>query len=478
MNKKRILAIVVVLGLLAVVSVPLINLANGAPSGTSISRVIELTPNMAPVVAVLETSCANCHTLDTTMPFYAGFPVAGTIVAEDIERGRRFFDLAAGLMPEPGVATVEPTLARIEWQVESGQMPPLRYRLLHWDAGLGKTQRATLTQWIEQTRIARFAPDGLKPELAVQAVHPLPGALPIEVAKAKLGKRLYFDTRLSGDGTVSCASCHDLSKGGTDQLPVSVGIKGQKGGINSPTTFNAAFNVAQFWDGRAATLEAQAAGPPLNPIEMGANWEGIIAALSADQGFSAEFNAVYPQGLSEQTISHAIAEYERTLLTPNAPFDRFLRRETGAISDRAAHGWELFKSNGCHTCHVGKGFGGQSFEKIGRARDYFAERQTPKTEADDGRYNVTKREADRHRFKVPLLRNIADTFPYYHDGSIKDLGTAVGSMARVQLDRDLNPDQIGAIVDFLNTLTGVYTDRFPDVTTQPPPAQETKSPSN
>ena len=219
-------------------------------------------------------------------------------------------------------------LAKIEREVKDGEMPPAAYVALHWNAALGGEKKEAVLAWVKAERAAQAAP-GMPEPMRAALIRPIPDTLDVDPVKAALGEKLYHDTRLSGDDTISCASCHDLAKGGTDQHVVSDGIRGQKGGINSPTTYNAALNFAQFWDGRAATLEAQADGPPNNPVEMGSNWTPITEKLVKDKAFVKEFAAAYPEGVNKTTVTHAIAEYERTLLTPNSRFDKYLKGDAG-----------------------------------------------------------------------------------------------------------------------------------------------------
>ncbi len=217
---------------------------------------------------------------------------------------------------------------------------------------------------------------------------------------------------------------------------------------------NSSLNFVQFWDGRAATLEVQAAGPVANPIEMGAAWPDVVARIAADPAMQAEFTAVYAErGVTQETITEAIAEYERSLLTPSR-YDRFLAGERDALTPAERAGLDLFVTTGCTTCHRGAGVGGTMYQKLGLVRDYFAARGGEITEADLGRFNVTHDESDRHRFKVPLLRNVALTAPYFHDGSQATLDDAVRTMAAVQLGRDLSAEQVTSIVAFLHALTG------------------------
>jgi cytochrome c peroxidase len=296
------------------------------------------------------------------------------------------------------------------------------------------------------------APEAVEPEAPKSPFEPLP-EVKVDEKKVELGRRLYFDTRLSGDGTLSCASCHAFDKGGADAAKTSTGIRGQLGPINSPTVLNAHLNFVQFWDGRAKDLEEQALGPVENPLEMGTTWPEVIERLKADAIYVERFDELYDDGLTKENVANAIAEFERSLSTP-APFDRFLAGDEDAISEEAKRGRDLFVATGCPACHAGPGLGGTMYQKFGLLEDYFPIRGGELTDADLGRFNVTKNEADKHMFKVPLLRNVALTAPYFHDGSVDDLGKAVEIMARVQLRKTLTPDEVKAIVAFLESLTG------------------------
>jgi len=256
---------------------------------------------------------------------------------------------------------------------------------------------------------------------------------------------------------LSCASCHDLTKGGTDQAKVATGIKGQQGPINSPTVFNAMYNVAQFWDGRAKDLQAQAAGPVANPGEMGEQWDNVIAKLKQIPEYQNAFQTIYEQqGLTKETVTDAIAGFEQSLVTPDSRFDKYLRGDNGILTADEKSGYELFKLN-CASCHNGPAVGGLSFEKMGVKQDYFKLRGGQLTEADNGRFNVTKEEKDRHFFKVPILRNVEITYPYFHDGSVNNLNDAVRIMGQVQRNKNFNDTEINNIVSFLKTLTGTYS---------------------
>ena len=277
-------------------------------------------------------------------------------------------------------------------------------------------------------------------------IKPLPQAVPVDTKKATLGKALFFDPILSYDGTIACANCHNLYEGGDDNMRVSIGIGGKKGSINSPTVFNAVFNFRQFWDGRAKDLQEQAAGPILNPVEMGNTFDNLIKTLKKSR-YAQSFKKLYPKkGICKESITDAIAEYEKTLITPNAPFDRYLKGDKKAISPSAIRGYELFKTKGCIACHNGVGVGGNSFNKIGVMSDY--------NSSELGRYNVTKRERDRYVFKVPSLRNVSKTAPYMHDGKYSSLKEVVKVMLYYQLGRVAQSDEVDDIVSFLESLNG------------------------
>jgi cytochrome c peroxidase len=256
---------------------------------------------------------------------------------------------------------------------------------------------------------------------------------------------------------VSCATCHALETAGVDNHRYSDGVGGQVGGVNAPTVYNAVYNFVQFWDGRAATLADQAAGPPLNPIEMASpSFEHIIAKLEADKNFARAFTAVYPDGLTQANITDAIEQFERTLVTPNARFDKWLLGDDEAITAEELAGYELFKKYDCATCHVGHNLGGQSYELMGLRRHYFADRGEELTVEDNGRFKETGLERDRHRFKVPGLRNIEHTWPYYHDGTRHTLDEAVYDMGLYQSGVELAEEEVDLMVQFLLTLTGEY----------------------
>lgn len=264
--------------------------------------------------------------------------------------------------------------------------------------------------------------------------------------KVDLGKRLYFEKQLSLAGDISCNSCHMLDKFGVDNEPTSPGHKGQRGDRNSPTVYNAALHIAQFWDGRAADVEAQAIGPILNPIEMAIPDEKTaLDRLKALDGYVASFKKAFKDGMTYKNIGNAIGAFERTLLTPS-PFDRWLKGDDNALTAKQKAGLRNFMDVGCIACHNGEVIGGNSYQMIGAIVPYETE--------DLGRYNVTKDEDDKKFFKVPSLRNVAKTGPYFHDGKVKTLKEAITLMAKHQLDEKLSNEQLENIEAFLESLTG------------------------
>lgn len=268
-----------------------------------------------------------------------------------------------------------------------------------------------------------------------------------------LGEKLFHETRLSGDGSISCATCHEIAKGGDDGRERGVGIGGRVGTVNVPTVLNSGNNFAQFWDGRAKTLEEQIDGPVLDAAEMGGNWEKALAALRTDSEYRTEFGSAFSDGITVPNVKSAIAAFERTLTTPKSRFDRWLKGEAAALSSAELAGYELFKSVGCIACHQGRNVGGNMFQRFGVMGDYFRDRGGI-GKADWGRFNVTGEEADRFVFKVPSLRNVELTAPYFHDGSAKTLPDAVRVMARYQLGRRLVDAEVESLVTFLKSLTG------------------------
>jgi cytochrome c peroxidase len=281
----------------------------------------------------------------------------------------------------------------------------------------------------------------------------LPDPPSVDPKLVALGRQLFHEKRLSTDNSVACSTCHDLARGGVDGKPHSSGVRGQLGGVNAPTVYNSGLNFVQFWDGRAKDLEEQAGGPVTNPLEMGTSWEQVLPKLRADSSYVKAFAEAFGDGISADNVKHAIASFERTLITKNSPFDRWLAGDTNALSAEQKAGYELFKGIGCIACHQGHNVGGNMFQRFGVFGDYFKDRGNV-TEADYGRYNVTHNESDRFVFRVPSLRNVARTAPYFHDGSTATLPQAVGVMAKYQLGRSLSDEQVSELVAFLTSLSG------------------------
>ena len=288
---------------------------------------------------------------------------------------------------------------------------------------------------------------------AAEPIKPIPEQVEVNAEKVALGRALFHDPRISRDDTVSCASCHVLSAGGGDGRKVSVGIEGQPGLINSPTVFNTGLNFKQFWDGRAGTLEQQIDGPVQSSLEMGSLWPDVVAKLYQDQNYPKLFKALYPDGITRNSIRNALAEFMRSLTTPNSRFDRWLKGDKAALSALESHGYAQFKYYGCVSCHQGANVGGNMFQVFGVLNEYFKKRGNI-TEADLGRFNVTGNPADRHAFKVPSLRMAAHTAPYLHDGSAATLSDAVDAMFEFQLGREAPDEDKEAIVAFIKTLAG------------------------
>lgn len=294
--------------------------------------------------------------------------------------------------------------------------------------------------------------------LAGNALAALPGAEPIQPilpaqvsdpAKVELGKQLFFDPRLSRSGFISCNSCHNLSMGGSDNLQTSIGHNWQQGPINSPTVLNSSLSVAQFWDGRAADLKEQAAGPIANPGEMAFTHSLAVDTLASIPQYRESFRKVYGEApISIDQVTDAIAEFEKTLVTPFSRFDRWLLGDAQALSEQELRGYQLFKDTGCVACHNGPGVGGNSFQKMGVVEAYATANPA------EGVAALTGKDADRFKFKVPTLRNVELTYPYFHDGAYWKLEEAVDVMARLQLGRKLADEEVASITAFLKTLTG------------------------
>ena len=290
---------------------------------------------------------------------------------------------------------------------------------------------------------------------------------PQQEAKIELGKMLWFDPRLSLSGKVSCNTCHDLSTNGADTKPLSIGYAGRKGTVNSPTVFNAEKQIAQFWDGRAKTLAEQATGPITNPLEMAMTPELAEGVIRSIPGYRPYFEKAFgSKNPTFSEIAEALAAFETTLTTPNAPFERYLKGDKNALTQQQIDGLKLFRRSGCIRCHSGNLLGGTSFQKVGSVRPYVTDNSSK------GRMDVSGKPWDEMMFKVPTLLNVERTAPYFHDGAVKTLPDAVKKMADIQLDMNLSEKQVEEIVAFLESLNG----ELPKIEkpTLPPSGPETR----
>lgn len=305
---------------------------------------------------------------------------------------------------------------------------------------------------------------------AAEPIQPIEPAKITNPAKVELGKKLFFDPRLSKSGVISCNSCHNLSAGGSDNRVSSIGHNWAIGPINSPTVLNSSYNIAQFWDGRAKDLQEQAGGPIANPKEMGSTHKLAIEVIKSIPEYRDEFKRVYSDDISITNTTDAIAAFEETLVTPDSRFDLWLKGDKAAITKQELAGYELFKNVGCVGCHMGPAVGGTMYQKMGLVKPYKT------TNPAEGRSGVTGVAQQKHFFKVPTLRNIELTYPYFHDGAVWTLEEAVTTMADIQLGRKLDKDEVTNIVAFLKTLTG----KQPEIVLPilPPSTAQTPRPTN
>lgn len=308
--------------------------------------------------------------------------------------------------------------------------------------------------------LASWASEPIEPIMPVKAKNP---------AMVELGKKLFFDPRLSLSGFISCNSCHNLSMGGTDNLKTSIGHNWQEGPINSPTVLNSSLNLAQFWDGRAKDLKDQAGGPIANPMEMAFTHELTVDVLNSIPGYRAEFKKVFGKDKADiDMVTDAIAAFEETLVTPNSRFDKWLKGNKKAMTQYELEGYKLFKDSGCTACHYGPAVGGTSFQKMGLVEEYDTKNKA------QGVADLTGKDVDRMHFKVPTLRNVELTYPYFHDGEAETLEKAVDIMGRLQVGRAYSAEEIAKIVAFLKTLTGQQPDfKLPIL---PPSTNDTPKP--
>ena len=310
--------------------------------------------------------------------------------------------------------------------------------------------------WPESRPLALPSPEVTNLPFASQPISPIPEISPnLNIKKAALGNLLFHETSLSQDNTVACAGCHQLARGGVDGTQFSVGVKGQVSTINTPTVFNSVFNFRQFWDGRAKSLHEQIADSIHNSVGMASSWTEVIVKLKQDSAYVTAFAKNYSNGITSENVSDALAAFLDTLITPNSRFDHYLKGDPNVLTPYELSGYALFTSYGCIACHQGINIGGNMYEKLGIMGDYFKDRGNL-TQADQGRYALTKNPEDMHVFKVPSLRNIALTAPYLHDGMAQTLHEAVSIMGKYQRGILLPHDDVSRMVAFLHTLTGEY----------------------
>ncbi|WP_420763026.1 cytochrome-c peroxidase [Nostoc sp. CALU 546] len=299
----------------------------------------------------------------------------------------------------------------------------------------------------------------LKNVVLHEPIQPITLELKLDENKVKLGNKLFHEPKLSSDNHISCASCHNLNTGGTDRLMLSIGSNKKLSHVNTPTVFNSGLNFKQFWNGRSETLELQAEIAILSGNLMGKQtWLEVINKLKQVSEYDSWFKQIYTDGITGDNIKDAIATFEHSLYTPNSRFDQFLQGNQNAITEEEKQGYHRFKSYGCVSCHQGMLLGGNMFQTFGLFGNYASDRGEV-TKADLGRFNVTGDERDRYVFKVPSLRNIVLTSPYFHDGSAKTLEEAIKAMAKYQLGRKVPETDIDLIIKFLNTLTGQYQEK-------------------
>lgn len=299
------------------------------------------------------------------------------------------------------------------------------------------------------------APEQVEVNQVKEPIQPIPFQIAMDRNKVLLGEKLFQDVRLSSNKQISCASCHNLKMGGVDRRTYSIGVREQLGEVNTPTVLNVRFNFRLNWNGRHENLPDHLDALLVNPKVMDMQWDVLIPELQLVPDYVREFTKIYSDGITQTNIKDAIATYQQSLSTPNARFDRFLRGNKQALTASEREGYRMFKAYGCISCHQGVNVGGNMFARFGELGDYFADRGNV-TQADLGRFNVTHDPLDKFIFRVPSLRNVALTPPYFHDGTAKSLEEAIAIMAKYQLGRVLPPAETSAITQFLRTLTGEY----------------------
>lgn len=411
--------------------------------------------------ALMEHKCADCHGADASYSKFLNLLSFGKL-QRDVEGAQRAFTLSPDKWRSGNVDYL-----KMDRVLSTRRMPPSAYTTMHPGKRLTPRDVAVLRN--------RYSREGaLMRMFSPIAEAPAP-ASEWEKLRIKLGHYLFHDARLSTNNEISCASCHDLTKAGTDNLPKSPGVpcaegKPQFGGVNAPTVYNAAGHIRQFWDGRAADLKEQAGGPPLNPVEMGfscaADWNTIAAKLQEDGLLRMLFSQVYGEkGITADTITDAIAAYEKTLVTPDSSFDLYLKGDKAALSEEQVSGLHHYMDLGCATCHSGPALGGISFEYINTHADMRALAASKDGDAAAGLADYTKKEQHKDMFRVPTLRNVALTSPYFHTGSVATLEEAVKLMCLTQSGVTPSKSVVHDITRFLESQTGKYQGKSLDLLT-------------
>ncbi len=402
---------------------------------------------------ILANKCAACHGASTEHSGLLNLLSLGKI-RRDIEGAQRAFRLDSTDIRSGNVDYL-----KLDKVLRTRRMPPAAYSAIHIGSRLTPQDVELLRCRYKEEAAAKRTFSPILP--AAEAENDL------EALRRYLGHRLFFDGRLSTTGEISCASCHDLTLGGTDNKPKSEGVPGadgkpQLGGVNAPTVYNAAGNIRQFWDGRAADLKEQAGGPPLNPVEMGyatpEDWKKIAAKLREDPELEALFALVYGEvGITGDTITDAIAAFEKTLTTPGSAFDRYLNGDASALTEEQLAGKEDFVRFGCATCHAGPALGGISFEYISTHAPFHTYMPKDYAEGAHGLADFTQKEEHKDMFRVPTLRNVALTAPYFHTGAVPTLEEAVRIMFHTQVgSSDAGETTIHNVTRFLEAQTGQY----------------------
>lgn len=405
-----------------------------------------------------DASCMACHSRNTLAPFSTNIPLIGQWTKKNRQRGWLRFDMnEAWSRLQKGEAINETHLAKIEMEtVVRNTMPPVSHYLVHWGASVTTPKQTMLKNWITHHR-EKFYPSPLAADSFKQEpVRPIPTPEPVDKRKVALGKKLFYDKRISSDHSISCATCHHPETGGANNRQFVEGVNKRLTHVNTLTLYNASFNRLLSWNGSAKSLETHIEQHVTHPAILGyASINELIQRLQKEADLLPLFEKTYPkEGLTKTTLTNALTHYGKTLLTPDCNFDKYLKGDVYAISQKEVFGYILFKSHRCITCHTGINLGGQTHERIGIYKDYFDDRGWELAPEDLGRFQYTGDEYDRYRFKVPGLRNVALTKPYFHDGSQQTLYDAVQTMGIYQTGQHINEEEINAMVAFLEALTG------------------------